>query len=50
MKTPFDKLVKTLLNQYSILEKKVEDEEEDEEEETGGINIDTEDGQGESSR
>ena len=52
MKTPFNELVKTLLHQYSILEKKEdeEDEEDEEDNETGGINIDSEDGQGESSR
>ena len=52
MKTTFDQLVKTYLSQRSISEEKEVDEEDEEEEEnqTGGINIDTEDGQGESSR
>lgn len=52
MKITFDQLVKTYLSQNTFSEKKEVDEEDEEEEqnETGGINTDTEDGQGESSR
>jgi hypothetical protein len=52
MKTTFDQLVKTLLAQQTLSEKTEDKEDEEEEEENtgGGINIDTEDGQGESSR
>jgi hypothetical protein len=52
MKTTFDQLVKTLLSQQTLFEKKEDTEDEDEDEECGcgGINTDTEDGQGESSR
>ena len=53
MKNSFDHLVKTLLAQQTLSEKKEEqndDEEEEDECGCGGVNIDTEDGQGESSR
>lgn len=52
MKTTFDQLVKTYLSQRTLSEENDTDEEDEEEEEnqTGGINPDTQDGQGESSR
>lgn len=53
MENKFDQLIKTYLSRRYVSEETEVDEEEVDEEENetgGGINIDTQDGQGESSR